>query len=117
MFLLPNGAILIDNPGIREIQLGDSSDGLEKAFPDIVHAAHGCRFKDCTHLDEPGCAVLKAVKEGLIPEERLDSYHRLTDELVFQSKKSEIGLKRLEKEKYREIAVTIKKYKKFKGKP
>jgi ribosome biogenesis GTPase len=117
MFLLPNGAVLIDNPGIREIQLGDSAEGLEKAFSEIVDAARNCKFKDCTHRDEPGCAVLQAVKDGLIPEERLESYHRLAEELVFQSKKSEIGLKRLEKEKYREIAVTSKKYRKFTGKP
>ncbi|HII00233.1 TPA: ribosome small subunit-dependent GTPase A [Methanosarcinaceae archaeon] len=117
LFLLPGGAIVIDNPGIREIQLGDSSEGLEKAFSDIISAARNCRFKDCTHHDEPGCAVLQAVEEGLIPEERLESYHRLTEELVFQSKKSEIGLKRLEKEKHREIAVTIKKYRKFTEKP
>jgi ribosome biogenesis GTPase len=116
LFLLPNGAVLIDNPGIREIQLGDSSDGLEKAFSEIVDAARNCKFKDCTHRDEPGCAVLRAVKDGLIPEERLASYHRLTEELIFQSKKAEIGLKRLEKEKYKQIAVDIKKYKKFTGK-
>ena len=116
LFLLPNGAVLIDNPGIREIQLGDSSDGLEKAFSEIVDAARNCRFKDCTHRDEPGCAVLKAVEDGLIPEERLASYHRLTGELIFQSKKAEIGLKRLEKEKCKKIAVDIKKYKKFTGK-
>jgi ribosome biogenesis GTPase len=117
LFLLPNGAVLIDNPGIREIQLGDSAEGLEKAFSEIVDAACDCRFKDCTHHDEPGCAVLQAVKDGLIPEERLASYHKLTEELVFQSKKAEIGLKRVEKEKYREIAVTSKKYRKFTGKP
>ena len=116
MFLLPNGAILIDNPGIREIQLGDSAEGLEKAFSEIVHAAHSCRFKDCTHHEEPGCAVLQAVKDGLISEERLASYHRLTDELIFQSKKSEIGLKRLEKEKNKKIALAAKKYREL-GKP
>lgn len=116
MFLLPNGAILIDNPGIREIQLGDSAEGLEKAFSDIVQVACSCRFKDCTHRGEPGCAVLKAVKDGVIPEERLASYHRLTDELLFQSRKSEIGLKRLEKERYKKIAVTSKEYRKFTGK-
>jgi ribosome biogenesis GTPase len=116
LFLLPNGAVLIDNPGIREIQLGDSAEGLEKAFSEIVDAARNCKFKDCTHRDEPGCAVLQAVKDGLIPEERLASYHRLTEELIFQSKKAEIGLKRLEKEKHKQIAVDIKKYKKFTGK-
>lgn len=117
MFPLPNGAVLIDNPGIREIQLGDSAEGLEKAFSEIVDAARSCKFKDCTHRDEPGCSVLKAVKDGLIPEERLASYHRLTEELIFQSKKAEIGLKRLEKERFKQIAVDIKKYKKFTGKP
>jgi len=116
MFLLPNGAVLIDNPGIREIQLGDSADGLEKAFSEIVDAARNCKFKDCTHHDEPGCAVLKAVEDGFIPEERLASYHRLTEELIFQSKKAEIGLKRLEKEKWKNIALDIKKYKKSTGK-
>ncbi|AKB20086.1 MULTISPECIES: hypothetical protein [unclassified Methanosarcina] len=52
---------------------------------------------------EPGCAVLKAVRDGFIPEERLESYHRLTNKLAFQSKKTEIGLKRLEMERFREI--------------
>ncbi|KKG14620.1 hypothetical protein EO98_18495 [Methanosarcina sp. 2.H.T.1A.6] len=61
--------------------------------------------------------MLQAVKDGLIPDEWLESCHRLTEELVFHSKKSKIGLKRLEKERYREIAVTIKKYRKFTGKP
>jgi hypothetical protein len=56
LFLLPNRTVLIDNPGIREIQPGDSSDGLEKTFSEIVNAARDCRFKDCTHRDEPGCA-------------------------------------------------------------
>ncbi|WP_269849588.1 ribosome small subunit-dependent GTPase A [Methanosarcina horonobensis] len=88
MFPLPNGAVLVDNPGIREIQLGDSAEGLEKAFSEIVDAARNCKFKDCTHRDEPGCAVLKAVEDGLISEERLASYHRLTEELIFQTKKS-----------------------------
>jgi ribosome biogenesis GTPase len=117
LFILPNGAVVIDNPGIREIQLGDCSEGLEKTFSDIVQMASTCRYKDCTHRDEPGCSVLQAVKDGFLSEERLASYHKLTDELLFQSKKSEIGLKRLEKEKNKKIAVTIKKYKKSIEKP
>ncbi len=89
---------------------------LKKRFQ-ILLAAHNCRFKDCTHREEHGCAVFQTVKDGLISEERLDSYHRLTEELIFESKKSEIGLKRLEKEKYRKMSVDIKEYKKFMGKP
>jgi ribosome biogenesis GTPase / thiamine phosphate phosphatase len=71
LFVLPSGAILIDNPGIREIQLGDSAEGLEKEFSDIARA-HNCRFKDGTHREEPGCTVFQAVKDGLISEEQLD---------------------------------------------
>jgi len=77
LFLLPNGGIFIDNPGIREIQLGDSSDGIERTFSDIVDLVHNCRFKDCTHRDEPHCAVQKALQHGLITQERLDSYHQI----------------------------------------
>jgi len=117
LFVLPNGAVVIDNPGIREIQLGDCSEGLEKTFSDIIQMASACRYKDCTHRNEPGCAVLQAVKDGFLSEDRLASYHKLTDELLFQSKKSEIGLKRLEKERFKKIAVTVKKYKKFTEKP
>jgi ribosome biogenesis GTPase len=116
LFLLPNGGIIIDNPGIREIQLGDSSIGLEKAFSDIVSLAQECRFKDCTHRDEPGCAVQQALQDRIIAKERLDSYQRLTDELVFQSEKSEIGLKRLEKKKYKGMLKSFKKYQEFAGK-
>jgi ribosome biogenesis GTPase len=116
LFILPNGGIIIDNPGIREIQLGDSSIGLEKAFSDIVSVAQECRFKDCTHRDEPGCAVQQAVQNGIIAKERLDSYQRLTDELRFQSEKSEIGLKRLEKKKYKGMLKSFKKYQEFAGK-
>ncbi|WP_406657517.1 ribosome small subunit-dependent GTPase A [Methanolobus sp. ZRKC2] len=117
LFLLPNGSIVIDNPGIREIQIGDCAEGIEKTFSDIVQLAQKCKFKDCTHLNEPGCAIQKAVSEGLIPKERLDSYQRLAKELTFQSRRSEIGHKRLEKEKYKGISVAAKKYREFTGKP
>lgn len=116
LFLLPNGGIFIDNPGIREIQLGDSSDGIERTFSDITDLAQECRFKNCTHRDEPHCAVQKAVLQGLILPERLDSYHKLTDELVFQSEKAELGLKRLEKKKYKGMSQNARKYRKFTGK-
>ncbi len=116
MFLLPNGGIMIDNPGIREIQMGDFHEGFEKTFSDISMIARKCRFKDCTHNQEPGCAVQKAVLEGNISKERLESYRKLNAELAFQSEKAEIGLKRLEKKKYRGIRVTARKYREYKEK-
>jgi len=117
LFLLPNGGIFIDNPGIREIQLGDSSDGIDRTFSDITDLAQGCRFKDCTHHDEPHCAVQRAVHQGLIPQERLDSYHKLTAELTFQSEKAELGLKGIEKIKYKGMSQGARKYREFTGKP
>ncbi|MEZ5335230.1 MAG: ribosome small subunit-dependent GTPase A [Methanolobus sp.] len=104
LFILPNGTIFIDNPGIREIQLGDSSDGIDRTFSDISELAQNCRFKDCTHRNEPHCAVRKAVDEGIISQDRFDSYHKLSDELAFQADKAEIGLKGVEKKKWKGVA-------------
>jgi len=115
LFLLPNGTILIDNPGIREIQLGDSSDGIDMTFSDIARLAHNCRFKDCTHQNEPQCAVIKAVDEGIISQERFDSYHKLNAELAFQAAKAEIGLKGVEKKKCKGIAQAARKLRESKG--
>jgi ribosome biogenesis GTPase len=108
LFTLPNGTIFIDNPGIREIQLGDSSDGLDMTFSDIAEIARNCRFKDCTHRNEPHCAVRKAVDDGIISQERFDSYHKLSDELAFQTDKAEIGLKGVEKKKWKGVAIARK---------
>lgn len=114
LFVLPGGGVIIDNPGIREIQLGDYSDGFEKTFSDIILVAHNCHFKDCTHQQEPGCAVKKAVAEGFIARERLESYHALNAELAFQSEKADIGLKRLEKKKHKGMQVSPREYREYK---
>lgn len=67
-FILPNGGVFIDNPGIREIQPGASSEGIDSTFSEISDLAKDCKFKDCTHQNEPKCAVLNAVKEGIITQ-------------------------------------------------
>ena len=76
LFTLPGGSIVIDTPGIRELQLWDSSEGLDDTFEDIVRLAAECRFRDCQHETEPGCAVLNAIDAG-----RLESYRKLQREL------------------------------------
>jgi len=83
MIRLPAGAIVIDTPGIREIQLwGESgaSDGVDDAFEDIAALAEGCRFSDCHHRTEPGCAVRQAVESGHIDESRYRDYLKLKGE-------------------------------------
>jgi ribosome biogenesis GTPase len=72
--------MVIDSPGLREIQLWDAGEGVGAAFHDIEALAGECRFRDCTHRDEPGCAVRDAV-----PAERLASWHKLRREAAAQS--------------------------------
>jgi ribosome biogenesis GTPase len=80
LFCLPAGGVLIDTPGMRELQLWDAEDGLQHAFADIQQLAANCRFRDCLHGVEPGCAVIAAVEGGALDAERLESYRRLQRE-------------------------------------
>ena len=84
---LEGGALLLDTPGMRELQLWELETGLADAFPDIEGLASGCRFRDCQHQSEPGCAVLAAVDSGSVSRERLDSYRKLLREAEYQSRK------------------------------
>lgn len=77
---LPDGGVLIDTPGLRGVGLWDAGQGLEQAFAEIEDLAAGCRFHDCAHRCEPGCAVLAAIEDGSLPERRLDSYRKLRRE-------------------------------------
>jgi ribosome biogenesis GTPase len=81
LVLLPSGAILVDTPGLRSVGLWDADEGFEEAFADIEALAAGCRFDDCRHRSEPGCAVLAAVARGELDRQRLDAYLRLDAEL------------------------------------
>lgn len=81
LIVLPHGGLMIDTPGMRELQLWDDTGGLEEAFEDISAVAAECHFRDCRHEQEPGCAVLQAVADGSLPQERLDSYRKLQREL------------------------------------
>ena len=80
LLLRPGGGVIIDTPGMRELQLWDSGEALEAAFDDVDALAAGCRFRDCGHRSEPGCAVRAAVAGGTLPAARLDHFHRLEDE-------------------------------------
>lgn len=80
MIILPEGGMIIDNPGIRELQLWSSGEGITKLFQDIEKLSKLCKFKDCHHEQEPNCAVKKAVKEGKITIERFKSYKKLLQE-------------------------------------
>jgi ribosome biogenesis GTPase len=78
---LPSGALLIDTPGMRELQLWADEAMLDSTFSEIAELAADCRFSDCTHEHEPGCAVKAAISDGSLPAERFASYRKLQREL------------------------------------
>ncbi len=103
LFLLPGGSLLIDNPGVREIQLFAGEESLEQTFADVAGYAASCRFSDCTHRSEPSCAVLAAVAEGALSEERLESYRALERELEYLRVRQDESAQRAQKQKWRAI--------------
>ncbi len=77
---MENGGIVIDNPGMREIGMVDSSAGIERAFDEVTVLAGRCTFRDCTHVHEPGCAVREAIESGELDREKFSSYVKLKRE-------------------------------------
>jgi ribosome biogenesis GTPase len=80
LVLAPSGALIIDTPGMRELQLWDADDAVEEAFADLVTLSLRCRFTNCLHEDEPGCAVRPAIETGELPASRLENYRKLKGE-------------------------------------
>jgi ribosome biogenesis GTPase len=97
---LPGGALLVDTPGLREIQLWDAEEGIHDAFADVDELAADCRFNDCAHMREPGCAVQAAIDEGRLPRERLQSYRALQRELKRLAMKQDARLRSEERKKW-----------------
>ena len=87
LFALPNGSLVIDTPGLRELQLWDAADGVAQTFADIEELAARCRFRDCSHSPEPGCAVQSAIADGRLEPERLESFKKLRREQEFMRRK------------------------------
>ena len=102
LIVLPGGAMVIDTPGMRELGMWDAGEGLSSAFADIEALAARCRYKDCTHRTEPGCAVRMAVERGELSRARLLSYEKLKTENAW-SEDAESCLKAKE-EKFKKIA-------------
>lgn len=80
LLFLPDGGMVIDTPGMRELGMWDAKSGIDRTFSDIEELALQCRFRDCTHTVEPGCAVQKALKNGTLSKERMQSYQKLKTE-------------------------------------
>ena len=93
LFQMPGGGVLIDTPGLRALGLIGSEEGISSVFPDIGALARVCRFRDCTHVDEPGCAVRAAVESGELAPERLVSYLKLVGEAHLAATKADARLR------------------------
>ena len=105
---LPDGGWLLDTPGLREIQLWASEEGLASAFEDLEALAPGCRFRDCSHQSEPGCAVRAAVEAGKLSPERLASFHKLQAELRAFEVREDPLLRREERARWKALYKSMK---------
>lgn len=83
LIVLENGGILIDNPGMREVGIVDTADGLETTFDIVFSLAQNCKFKDCTHTNETGCSVIEAVEKGRLDKSLFENYQKMQRERLF----------------------------------
>jgi len=119
LIVLPEGGILIDTPGMREIEIWGDENGLSKAFDDIEELASQCRFNDCTHGNEPGCAVKKALETGELDNKRYQNYLKLQRELkrlALRRTGKEAHYQRMQGKKFSSMVKEVKKLKNFKRK-
>lgn len=112
LYVLPDGGLIIDTPGLRELQLWDTDVGLSQYFDDIEKLANCCRYNNCKHDSEPGCAVKAAIFEGLLDNSRYENYAKMKNELAFLSKRQNQKSSQIEKEKWKNIHKQQKKFKK-----
>jgi ribosome biogenesis GTPase len=90
---IEGGGVLIDTPGLRGVALHDVDDGLERTFADVEELTTACRFNDCEHRTEPGCAVLAAVSTGALTQRRLDSWRKLRREAAWMARRTDVRLR------------------------
>lgn len=113
LILVPGKGIIMDTPGIRELQPWADSGAVEESFGDISQLAEACRFRNCTHRTEPGCAVLAAVRGGSLDRERLESYLKQQDELEYLESRRSEHASQLEKAKWKPIHRSLKTFNKI----
>ena len=112
LILLPGGGMVIDTPGMRELQVWGDEEGLKQVFDDIVELALNCKFRDCSHEKEPGCAVQEAIKNKTLDPKRLESFLKLKKEFTYLSNRQTMSANAVEKVRWKEISLRIKNLKK-----
>jgi ribosome biogenesis GTPase len=115
LLVLPDReGMVIDTPGMREIQLTANEEGLDIAFEDIARLAEECRFRDCSHENEPGCAVLEAVESGELDPGRLRNYREMAAEIEHHRRQQDPALAREERKRWKQISKSARRFKKGK---
>ncbi|MGH7177116.1 MAG: ribosome small subunit-dependent GTPase A [Tepidisphaeraceae bacterium] len=108
LLTLPTGGMIIDTPGMREIGLTDAESGVSRTFEDIERLTMRCKFTDCAHDTEPGCAVRAALADGSLDRERYRSYQKLQREAAYEARQNDSHLMRHEKERWKKIHVVAR---------
>lgn len=112
LLVLPQGGVVIDTPGMRELQIAGAD--LSKSFADIEELAQHCYFCDCRHGSEPGCAVQKAMTEGSLSPGRFANYQKLLKEMLYEERKNSMSVAQAEKQKVKDMVGSLKEFKQMK---
>ncbi|MGM0838893.1 MAG: ribosome small subunit-dependent GTPase A [Bacillota bacterium] len=113
LYLLPTGGLVLDTPGMRELQLWEADGAtVGQSFQDVEELAEQCYFRDCKHENEPSCAVREAIREGILKEARYQSYVKLQRELAYLERKTNKRAQLAEKDKWKKISTSVKSKKK-----
>ncbi|HVF91303.1 MAG TPA: ribosome small subunit-dependent GTPase A [Blastocatellia bacterium] len=109
LILLPQGGLVLDTPGMRELHLWEGGAGVQDAFEEIALLVENCRFRDCNHENEPGCAVKEAIAEGRLDSARLENYRKLRQETEFLELKREFNASVVEKKRFKKMMQAVRK--------
>ncbi|MEJ7743235.1 MAG: ribosome small subunit-dependent GTPase A [Nocardioidaceae bacterium] len=104
LMLVPGGGAVIDTPGLRGVGLQDSAEGIAATFPDVEALVDGCRFFDCAHASEPGCAIQAAVADGSLSLRRLESWQALQREQLWMASRTSARLRSEQRQKWRQLS-------------
>ena len=114
LILLPAGALVMDTPGLRELQIWESDEGLGRTFDEIETLATECAFSDCTHVTEPRCAVRASVEQGRLSAERLENFRKLQRELRYLERRQDVSAQLAEKKRWKSIHKAMRNFDKRK---
>jgi ribosome biogenesis GTPase len=106
---LPGGGVLIDTPGLRGVGMWTAEEGVAQTFPEIELLVPQCRFSDCAHVTEPGCAVLAAVADGSLPARRLESWRKLGREVAWMAARNDARLRRERQRAWKQISAETRR--------